>query len=101
MCEASCGSCRPLAGPPCCLAPRPAASSAHVDVDHLDGVVAVAEPVPRWDLGLHVPGRIGRPGAEGGPAHGGGAPVEGPVLPGVGAGGLLELRLEPVPLAGE
>src|SRR3954454_23583394 len=80
---------------------RRAVSSAHVDVDHLDGVVAVAEPVPGWDLRLDVAGGVGRPGAEGVPAYGGGVPVQPPVLPRVGARGLLELRLVPVALAGE
>jgi len=37
--------------------------SAHVDVEHLDGVVSVAEAVPRWNIGLHVAGCVGRAGA--------------------------------------
>src|SRR5215212_7173515 len=56
-------------------------ASAHVDVGDLDGVVSVAEPVPRRDLGLHVAGRVGRPGAEGVPSDVVRLPVEGPVLP--------------------
>src|SRR5512132_1945856 len=39
-------------------------ASAHVDVGDLDGVVAVAEAVPGWNLGLHVAGCVGRAGAE-------------------------------------
>jgi hypothetical protein len=41
-------------------------ASAHVDVGDLDGVVAVAEAVPGWNLGLHVAGCVGRAGAEAG-----------------------------------
>ena len=37
-----------------------AGGSSTVDVDDLDGVVAVAEPVPRGHVGLHVPGGVGR-----------------------------------------
>src|SRR4051794_20795344 len=66
---------------------RRAVSSAHVDVDDLDGVVPVAEPVPGRDPRLYVPGRVGRPGAERVPTHLGGVPVERPVLPLVGTGG--------------
>ena len=39
---------------------RLADPSADVDVDDLDGVVAVAEPVPRRDLRLDVPRRVSR-----------------------------------------
>jgi hypothetical protein len=46
------------------------------DVDDLDGVVAVAEPVPRRDLGLDVAGRVGGPGAEGVASDVVGRPVE-------------------------
>src|SRR5215207_11778546 len=46
------------------LLPVAVAASAHVDVGDLDGVVAVAETVPGWNLGLHVPGGVGRAGAE-------------------------------------
>src|SRR5215213_10947462 len=76
-------------------------ASAHVDVGDLDGVVSVAEPVPRRDLGLHVAGRVGRPGAEGVPSDVVCIPVEGPVLPLVRALGGLELRGVPVAFAGE
>ena len=64
---------------------RLADPSADVDVDDLDGVVAVAEPVPRRDVGLDVAGRVGRAGAQRVPADVGGVPVERPVLPLVGA----------------
>src|SRR5215213_4413335 len=56
-------------------------ASAHVDVGDLDGVVAVAEAVPGWDLGLHVAGCVGRAGAEAVAAALGRLPVERPVLP--------------------
>ena len=59
----------------------------HVDVRDLDGVVAVAEPVPRRDLWLHVAGGVGCSGPQGVAADVGRLPVEGPVLPVVGAGG--------------
>ena len=55
-----------------------------VDVDDLDGVVAVAEAVPGRDVGLHVAGGVGRPRAQRVPSHVGGLPGEGPVLPLVG-----------------
>src|SRR3712207_448471 len=70
-------------------------------MDYFDGVVPVAEPVPEGDLRLHVSGRVGCPGAEGVPSHVGGVPVEGPVLPVMGAAGRLELRLVPIALAGQ
>src|SRR5829696_2328644 len=79
----------PLFHPRGCVATQtpPSASrlrlpaSAHVDVGNLDGVVAVAEAVPGWDLGLHVAGCVGRAGAERIPSRLGGLPLEGPVLP--------------------
>src|SRR5215208_2536329 len=76
-------------------------ASVDVDVGDLDGVVSVAEPVPRRDLGLHVPGRVGSPGSERVPSDVVRVPVEGPVLPLIGAFGGLELRLVPVTFAGE
>src|SRR5215204_7264993 len=78
-----------------------AGASAHVDVGDLDGVVSVAEPVPRRDLGLHVAGRVGRPGAEGVPSDVVRLPVEGPVLPVVRPLGRLDPRRVPVAFAGE
>jgi hypothetical protein len=45
--------------PPYARALQRLEASSDVDVDDLDGVVAVAEPVPRWDLGLDVAGRVG------------------------------------------
>ena len=56
-------------------------ASAHVDVGDLDGIVAVAETVPGWNLGLHVAGCVGRAGAEAVAAALGRLPCEGPVLP--------------------
>src|SRR5215207_6209682 len=76
-------------------------TSAHVDVGDLDGVVAVAEAVPGWNLGLHVAGRVGRAGAEAVAAALGRLPCEGPVLPLVWTLGGFDLRRVPVAFAGE
>ena len=56
----------------CCARVRPARrdedlapeASANVDVGDLDCVVSVAEPVPGWNVGLGVAGRVGCSGAE-------------------------------------
>src|SRR5215207_1879675 len=75
-------------------------ASAHVDVGNLDGVVAVAEAVPGWDLGLHVAGCVGRAGAERIPSRLGGLPLEGPVLPLVRTLWGLEVGRMPVAFTG-
>src|SRR6185312_13401927 len=75
--------------------------SAHVDVGDLDRVVPVAEPVPGWNLGLHVAGRVGRAGAERVSADLGRLPPEGPVLPLVRAHRGLEVHCVPLSLARE
>src|SRR3954470_13802803 len=75
--------------------------SGDVGVDDLDGVVAVAEPVPGWDLGLDVSGRVGGSGAERVAADVVGLPVKRPVLPVVWARGWIELRGVPFAFAGE
>ena len=72
-------ACAPQAKTPACSPAPPEADrgplapahrgSSHVDVDDLDGVVAVAEPVPGRDFGLHVAGGVGRTGAEAVPAR--------------------------------
>src|SRR5215218_3171647 len=76
-------------------APRPVTSfpgrSSTVDVDHLDGVVPVAQAVPRGDVGLHVAGGVGRSGPEGVPADGDRIPGEAPVLPLVVAPGWFQV----------
>src|SRR3954447_1006339 len=73
----------------------------HVDVRDLDGVVPVAEPIPRRDVGLNVAGRVGRSCAQGVPADAGRLPVERPVLPVIWTLRRLELRGMPLSLAGE
>jgi len=50
---------------------------------------------------LHVAGGVGGSGAERMPSDVGGDPGVGPVLPMVGTGGWLQLRLLPVAFAGE
>ena len=67
----------------------------------LDRIVSVAESVPRRDLWLHVAGRISCPGPQGVPSDIIRLPVERPVPPLVRALGRLELRGEPVAVAGE
>src|SRR4051794_9253251 len=76
-------------------------SSADVDGDDLDRVVAVAEPVPRGNLGLRVAGGVGRAGAQALPAASGGVPLERPALPLVRALRRLELGGQPVAFPGE
>src|SRR5215217_4357090 len=71
------------------------AASAHIDVGDLDRVVSVAEPVPGWNIGLHVACCVGRAGAQGVPAGCTCLPIERPVLPLVGALRGLELRRLP------
>src|SRR4051794_26492109 len=71
----------------------------HVDVGDLDGVVAVAEAVPGWDVGLHIAGCIGCADAEAVAAALGRLPVERPVLPLVRALRGLDLGHVPVPFA--
>src|SRR5215211_8947527 len=71
-------------------------ASAHVDVGDVDGVVAVAEAVPGWNLGLHVAGGVGRAGAEAVPSCLGRLPCEGPVLPLVRTLRGFDLRWVPV-----
>ncbi len=75
--------------------------SAHVDVDDLDGVVPVSEPVPGRDLWLGVAGCVCRAGAEGVAANVVGRPVERPVLPVVRPEGRLDPGRVPVAFAGE
>ena len=72
-----------------------------VDVPNLDGVVAVAEPVPWRDIGLDVAGGIGGAGAEAVPSGVVGLPAERPVLPLVRSGGRFDLGFLPLPFAGE
>src|SRR5215218_10698041 len=76
-------------------------ASAHIDVGDLDGVVAVAEAVPGWDLGLRVAGCVGRAGAEAVAAAFGRLPREGPVLPLVRTLGRFDLSRVPVAFTGE
>src|SRR5262249_20056864 len=64
--------------------------STHVDVTDLDGVVAVAEAVPEWHIGLHVALCVGRTGAKGAPPWLAGVPIERPVLPLIRAFAWLE-----------
>src|SRR5215218_2484560 len=78
-----------------------ASPSPHVDVYDLDGVVSVAEAVPGRDFRLHIPGGVGRPGAEGVPADVVRLPVERPFLPLVRAFGRREPGRVPVAFAGE
>src|SRR5262249_11883209 len=77
------------------------AVSANVDAGDFDGVVAVAEAVPRWDVGLHIAVRVGRTGAKGVPSRSGPRPVEWPALPVIGAFLRLEVCRVPVTFAGE
>src|ERR671920_1016050 len=70
--------------------------SAHLDVRDLDGVVAVADPVPRRDVGLDVAGRISGAGPQAVPS-GRGLPRVAPVLPLVG--GLRRLDHRGAPFA--
>src|SRR3954451_18778066 len=72
-----------------------------VNVRDFDGVVSVTESVPGWDLGLHVAGGVGCSDADGVSTDVGRGPVEGPVLPLVGAFGGFELSRVPVAGAGE
>src|SRR4051794_524151 len=58
-----------------------AAGSDDVDVHDLHGVVAVADPVPRRDVGLHVARGVGGAGADRVPAGRGSLPADAPVLP--------------------
>src|SRR5947209_1858565 len=74
---------------------------ANVDVDHFDRVVSVAEPVPDRRFGLGISGDVCRAGAEAVAAGLRRDPLEGPVLPLVRAFRGLEMRREPVRLAGE
>src|SRR6478609_1976805 len=88
--------------PPAPPTHRPTAdASADVDVQDFDCVVAVAEPVPGWDLRLYVAVGVGRPGTEGVAADVRGRPVERPVLPRIGALRRLELRRLPFAFARE
>src|SRR5687768_12760799 len=76
-------------------------ASAHVDVGNLDGVVAVAEAVPGWNLGLHVASCVDRTGAEAVAAALGRLPCERPILPLVRALRGFDLRRVPFAFAGE
>jgi len=38
--------------------------SAHVNVDHLNGIVPIAEAIPGRDIRLHIAGGIGRAGTQ-------------------------------------
>jgi hypothetical protein len=60
---------------------RRSPGSVSIDVEDLDGVVPVAQPVPGWDVGLHVAGGISRPGAPGVASDLAVLPAEPPVLP--------------------
>src|SRR3954454_5733116 len=64
--------------------------SLDVDDDELDGVVPVAQTVPRWNLRLDVARRVGCARAQRMPA-GCGVPLTRPFLPVVGASRRLEL----------
>ena len=81
--------------------PRAEPESTHIDVGDLDCVVSVAEPVPGWDVGLDVAGRVGCSGAEGVSTDVRRVPVERPFLPVVGPLRGLDLGRVPVSLAGE
>src|SRR4051794_38022430 len=76
-------------------------ASAHVDVEHFDRVIAVAQPVPGRRVGLDVAGGVRCPGAERVPARRGPVPLERPVLPVVGAGRRLEVGGQPLARAGQ
>src|SRR4051794_9569554 len=80
---------------------RPDDASVPVDGEHFDGVVSVAQPVPRWDVGLPVSGGVGRPGAQGVTSDVVAVPDERPVLPLVGTARRVQLRWVPVTFAGE
>src|SRR5262249_30013547 len=75
--------------------------SAYVDVTDLDGVVAVAEAVPGWHIGLHVALCVGRTGAKGAPLWLAGVLIERPVLPLIRAFAWLEVCRVPVIFSGQ
>src|SRR4051812_25428450 len=76
-------------------------TSTHVDVRHLNGVVAVSEPVPGWDVRLLVAGRIGRPGTDAVTPGQRDLPLVRPVLPLVRAPGGVDQGRLPRALPGE
>ncbi len=80
---------------------RGSRQSAPVDVEDLDGVVAVSEPVPGRYVGFGVPGCVGGSGAQRVTTDVRGVPEEGPVLPVVGLCGWLHVGGVPVAFAGE